>query len=241
MDLLIDKDEFVAMEPLERIRAIDRAYGDKALQLASMQKTACTIMHMIHRLRAKTVILFVDTQFHFQQTLDLRDEYARKYGLEIITVTPELTPDQQERHFGRQLYNYVDGQPMCCEMRKEKPFLKAAREMGIKATIAGLLRDEGGSRGKIEPIGRDPRLDCATFHPLFDWTHEQVDAYAEEHGLPVHPLYAENYLSIGCAPCTTPVRPGEDRRAGRWRHLRGEDGKKPEYCNINFSDLGGGI
>jgi 3'-phosphoadenosine 5'-phosphosulfate sulfotransferase (PAPS reductase)/FAD synthetase len=58
-----------------------------------------------------------------------------------------------------------------------------------------------------------------TFHPLFDWTHEQVDAYTEEHGLPVHPLYAENYLSIGCATCTTPVRPGEDRRAGRWRHL----------------------
>lgn len=241
MNLPIDKDRFVAMEAIERVRAIDAAYGERALQLASMQKTSCTLMHMIHRVKAKTVILFVDTQFHFPQTLALRDEYAKKYDLRIVTVVPELTPEQQERHFGRQLYNFVDGQPMCCEMRKEKPFLKAARGMGIRATMAGLLRDEGGGRRDIEPIGHDPRLDAVTYHPLFDWTHEQVDAYIAEHDLPVHPLYAENYLSIGCAPCTTPVLPGEDRRAGRWRHLRGDDGRKPEYCNINFSDLGGGI
>lgn len=241
MQSLIDKDQFVSMTPLERLRAIDAAYGDKALQLASMQKTSCMIMHMIHRLKAKTFILFVDTQYHFQETLDLRDEYISKYGLEIVSVTPELTPDQQDRHYGRELWKYVDGQPVCCEERKEKPFLKVARARGIQATIAGLLRDEGGARGKIEPIGRDPRVGAVTFHPLFDLSHEDVDAYTREHGLPVHKLYAQGYLSIGCAPCTTPVRPGEDRRAGRWRHLRGEDGKKPEYCNINFSDLGGGI
>ncbi len=241
MESLINKDEFVAMEPLERIRAIDHAYGDKALQLASMQKTSCMIMHMIHRLKARTFILFVDTQYHFQETLDLRDDYIAKFGLDIVSVTPELTPELQERHYGRELYRYVDGQPICCEERKEKPFLKVAREKDIQATIAGLLRDEGGSRGKIEPIGFDPRVGAVTFHPLFDLTHEQVDAYTEEHQLPVHALYAKNFLSIGCATCTTAVKPGEDRRAGRWRHLRAEDGSQPEYCNINFSDLGGGI
>lgn len=237
----INKDDFVAMSPLERIRAIDEAYGPRALQLASMQKTSCMIMHMIHRIKGRTLILFVDTQYHFQETLDLRDEYINKYGLDIVTVTPELTPEQQDRHYGRELYKFVDGQPICCEERKEKPFLKVARAEGTQATIAGLLRDEGGSRKTIGPIGHDPRVDAVTFHPLFDLTHEQVDEYIKEHDLPVHALYAENYLSIGCATCTTPVRPGEDRRAGRWRHLRDEDGQKPEYCNINFSDLGGGI
>lgn len=238
---MIDAAEFVELDALERIRAIDDAYGDKALQLASMQKTSCVIMHMIHRLKARTVILFVDTQFHFKSTLDLRDEYARRYDLNFVTVAPKFTPAEQRHWYGRQLYQYVDGQPECCELRKEQPFLKFAREHGIQATIAGLMRDEGGARGKIEPIVADPRIGATTFHPIFDWTYDQLEDYIREHDLPVHPLYERNFLSIGCAQCTTAVRAGEGRRAGRWRHLRSDDGHQPQYCNINFSDLGGGI
>ncbi|MSS72597.1 MAG: hypothetical protein EXS64_14050 [Candidatus Latescibacteria bacterium] len=79
-----------------------------------------------------------------------------------------------------------------------------------------------------------------TLHPIFDWTDEQVDRYLKENDVPTHPLHERNYPSIGCECCTTPVAPGEDPRAGRWRHLRepGDDG--PKYCNINFSD-GSGI
>ncbi len=238
---MLTAERFKALETLERVRAIDAAFGDKALLLASMQKPSGVLMHMIHRLSARTLILFVDTQFHFPETLALRDEFAERYGLRIKTVYPEINPDQQRRKYGVDLYNYVDGQPECCELRKERPFVKAALQYGIQATIAGLLRAEGGSRGRVPPIGHDPRLNAAVFHPLFDWTFEMIDAYTEEHGLPVHPLYAQGYLSLGCSPCTTPVAPGEDRRAGRWRHLRAEDGRKPEYCNINFSDLGEGI
>lgn len=238
---MISTEEFIELDALERIRAIDAAYGDKALQLASMQNTSCAIMHMLHRVEAKTVILFVDTQFHFPETLELRDLYIEKYGLNITTVTPFFTPEEQNRHYGRDLYQYVDGQPECCELRKEKPFLKAARKRGIEATIAGLMRQEGGARSSTQPVSNDPRLGCAVYHPLFDWTYDQLEAYVKEHELPVHKLYAQNFLSIGCQPCTTPVKPGEDRRAGRWRHLQSTNGNKPEFCNINFSDLGGGI
>ncbi len=236
----ISTDEFAALDALERVRAMDQIYGSKLLLLASMQKPAGVLMHMIHRIQAKTFILFVDTQFHFPETLALRDRFMEKYGLKITTVYPEMTPQQQREKFGVELYNFIDGQPQCCNMRKEEPFLHAAKREGIRATMSGLMRVEGSARAKLEPIGSDPRLGIPTYYPLFDWTFEQLDDYSREHDVPIHPLYAKGYLSIGCLPCTTPVLPGEDRRAGRWRHLRTADGKQPQYCNINYGD-GAGI
>jgi phosphoadenosine phosphosulfate reductase len=236
--LPIDKDELAALPALDRLRAIDAAHGAGALLLTSLQKPACVLMHMAHRLGAKVTIGFVDTGLHFPETLELVRAYEERFGLTVERYVPELSPADQETRFGLKLYNYVDGQPLCCEMRKEEPFLAAAR--GKTATLNGLMRVEGGARGGLGPVGFDPRLGVPTYHPLFDWTFEDVDAYTAEHDLPVHALYAQDYLSIGCAPCTTPVLPGEDRRAGRWRHLRTVDGQKPVYCNINYSD-GGGI
>lgn len=238
---MITPEQFTAMDALERIKAVDAEYGEQALLLSSMQKTSSVLMHLIHRAKAKTVILFVDTQFLFPETLAVRDAFIEKFGLNITTAYPELSPDEQERHFGMKLYNFVDGQPECCNMRKEKPFLKVARELGIQAVMNGLNREEGGARKKIPPIGRDPRLNCPVYSPIFDWTEEMVDAYNTEHGVPVNALHFRSYPSIGCMTCTTPVEPGEDKRAGRWRHLRKEDGTQPQYCKINFSDLGEGI
>lgn len=238
---LIPAERLAALAPLDRLKAVDEIYGERALLLASMQKTSGTLIHMISRIKARTMIVFVDTQFHFKETLDARDEFIRRYGVNIHTVFPEHTPEEQLRMFGRQLYNYVDGQPECCEMRKEKPFLKIAREMKIEAVINGLMRDEGNSRKQIRAVGFDPRIPATVYSPIFDWSEADVDAYSKEHDLPVHPLYAKAYASIGCEPCTTPIAPGEEKRAGRWRHLRQTDGKQPEYCGINFSDLGQGI
>lgn len=234
----VNADEFIAADALGRMRLIDQAYGRDALQLASMQKTSGVLMHLIHLAGARTRVLFVDTQYHFPETLEVRDEFARRLGLTIETVVPKQTPAEQLKTYHTELYKTVDGQPLCCNLRKEEPYLAAAK--GIKASISGLMRAEGGARRKIEPIGFDPRLNCVTFAPIFDWTHAMVEAHTKEHDLPVHKLYALNYLSIGCATCTTPVKPGEDERAGRWRHLRGENGTQPQYCNINHSD-GGGI
>lgn len=234
----IDIDEFIAADALGRVRLIDRAHGRGALQLASMQKTSGVIMHLIHRAGASTRILFVDTQYHFPETLELRDEFAARYGLTIETVAPKQTPAEQIATYGVELYKTVDGQPICCNLRKEEPYLLAAR--GIEASISGLMRAEGGKRKNIPPISFDPRLNCLTIAPIFDWNRDKIEEYTREHDLPVHKLYALSYPSIGCAPCTTPVAPGEEERAGRWRHLRTDSGSQPQYCNINFSD-GGGI
>jgi len=231
--------ELAPLPALERIRWAVKMYGDRAMTLASMQKASSVLLHMMAELELDNEILFVDTGFHFHETLRTRDELIRRYGLNIVTAYPELTPAEQEAHYDLKLYNYVDGQPECCRIRKEEPFVKHARDSGKRLVMLGLMRSEGSRRAALDVLSRDPRIDGHALHPLIDWDEARLDAYIAHHGVPVNPLHARGYPSIGCQVCTTPVTPGEDPRAGRWRHLRGEaDG--PRYCGINFSD-GGGI
>ena len=222
-----------------RVRWAVETFGDQVAMLASMQKSSSVLPHVFHELGLDHEILFVDTGFHFHETLKLRDELMRRYRLNIVTLYPRLTPEEQEAHYELKLYNYVDGQPQCCRMRKEEPFLDHVRETGKRLIVSGLRREEGGARKDVQPVAPDPRIGGFSLHPLFDWTDADLDAYIEDHDVPVHRLHALAYPSIGCQVCTTPVKPGEDLRAGRWRHLRnGDDG--PQYCGINYSD-GGGI
>ncbi len=232
----MDLGYFASLKVLERVQLIDEVYGEEAIQLSSMQKTSGVIMHMIHRLNASIRIVFIDTQFHFSQTLELRDAFIRRYGLSIDTVRPEASPLEQREKYGVELSRYVDGQPLCCYLRKEVPLITAKERYQFKAMVNGLMRTEGGARREIEPVALDPHLDCRVFHPLFDWTLADVEHYTLKHDLPTHPLYEQGYASIGCMPCTTPIRPGESPRAGRWRHLQADRGDKPTYCGVNFSD-----
>jgi phosphoadenosine phosphosulfate reductase len=233
-----------ALEPLgalERIRWTVDALGDDVVLLSSMQKTAIVLMHMFHRLGLSNEVLFVDTGYHFFETLKMRDEYMRRYKLNLVTLYPTSTIEEQEQLHGAKLFATIDGQPECCRMRKEAPLLAHLETKRSPALVNGLRRAEGGKRRNIRPFGADRRTGGYQLSPLFDWTSDDVAAYIAEHDLLVHPLHAKGYPSIGCYPCTTPVEPGEEERAGRWRHLRVLNGDAaPQYCNINFSD-GGGI
>jgi phosphoadenosine phosphosulfate reductase len=233
-----------ALEPLsalERIRWAVAAVADDVVLLSSMQKTAVVLMHLFHRLGLPNEVLFVDTGYHFFETLKMRDEYMRRYRLNVVTLYPASTTEQQETLHGSKLFASVAGQPECCRMRKEAPLLAHLATKRAPVVINGLRRAEGGRRGRLRPFGEDPRTGGYQLSPLVDWTDDDVRVYISEHGLLVHPLHAAGYPSIGCYPCTTPVEPGEDARAGRWRHLRSLNaGSAPEYCRINFSD-GGGI
>ena len=232
----INKAEFAAASALDRIRMIDAIYDARAIHLSSMQKTAGVLMHMIYRAGAQANIVFIDTQLHFPETLAIRDQFQEKYGLNITTVQPDLTPLEQNKWFSAELHRYVDGQPLCCHLRKELPLFQAVKRFQAKALITGLMRAEGNGRTDVPAISRDPSIKCAVFNPLFDWNSDRLESYIREYDLPVHPLYAQSYASIGCAVCTTPIKPGEDSRAGRWRHLRASNGNRPIYCNINYSD-----
>jgi len=232
----VDTVKFASLSPVDRIKYIHDIHGDKAIQLASMQRTSCVLMHLIHQANAGLPILFFDTEYLHQETYDLRDEFIHRYDLDITTIKPVITPEEQENLMGKELWSTVSGQPKCCYIRKEKPLADALKSMSVEATISGMMRAQGGARAKMDCIGHDTRTNVFTYNPLFDWTNKQLHDYTKEHNVPIHELYSQNYTSIGCKPCTTPVEKGEDDRAGRWRHLRELTGASHAYCGMNQTD-----
>jgi phosphoadenosine phosphosulfate reductase len=225
----------------ERVAWAAKAFGDGMVLLSSMQKTAAVLMHLFADLDLPNEVLFIDTGYHFFETLRVRDLYMRRFHLNLVTLYPDLTLEEQETRFGKKLFACADGQPECCRLRKEAPLLKHLAGKKAPVVVNGLRRAEGGKRAELKVLSPDPRTGGYQFSPLFDWSEETVRAYVAAHDLPLHPLHERGYPSVGCYPCTTPVKPGEDARAGRWRHLRpagSNDG--PKYCSVNFSD-GDGI
>ncbi len=240
LDMTATNKELQGLTAIERIRWAVETFGKDAVLLSSMQNSASVLMHYFYRMKLENEILFVDTGYHFRETLQLRDEFMRRYKLNIVTLYPELTTEQQEKKFGGKLYLSVDGQKECCRLRKSVPFISYMKQHGRRLAMVGLRRSEGGRRAKLAPLIQDPRIEGYTLHPILDWTDEQIQTYLQENDVPVHPLHKQNYPSIGCECCTTPVKSGEDPRAGRWRHLRNAEEEGPMYCNINCSD-GSGI
>ncbi len=241
LDLTIVHANLAPLSAEQRLAWAAESFGADLTLLASMQKTSLVLMHMFHRLGLRNEVLFIDTGFHFTETLQLRDEVMRRFGLNLVTLYPELTPEAQEARYGKKLFNFVDGQPECCYLRKEAPLLRHLATKNRPVSVGGLRRTEGGARASIQILSPDPRTSGYAFSPLFDWTGEDIEAYIRQHDLPVHPLHAQGFPSIGCSPCTTAVQPGEPARAGRWRHLRQAGfSEGPKYCGVNFSD-GGGI
>lgn len=245
-DLVKINETLEQMSPQEVLRWAVDMFGSKRLALqASMQNTSCVLMHMLSEIDREVEIIFVDTGAHFPETLALRDVYARRFRLNIVTYAPRLSFEEQFQQYGRHLYLFDDefdppGYRECCRLRKEEPFLEAVRGR-FECVIGGLMRIEGGARRTISVLNYDPRFEGYKLYPLANWTFTQIDDYLASHELPNHPLYARGYKSIGCAYCTTPVKEGEPARAGRWRHIReahperyGEEGL---YCGINLEDL----
>ena len=225
------------LSPQEIVRWAYETFGTGLAMLSSMQRTASTLTHILYTLNLTDVdILFVDTQYHFPETLELRDRLIETYGVRIKTLTPDRTPEEQFRDYGRELYLRDGDYQICCRLRKEEPYLQAARS--YEAILSGLMRSEEGARKNTPIVAPDPRVGVYKIHPLANWNHSRVDEYNRKHNVPVHPLHDCDYPSIGCRTCTTPVKPGEDERAGRWRHIweaNPEQGQKL-YCGINFGD-----
>ena len=224
-----------------RIQWAVETFSDGVVLLSSLQRTSVVLMHMFHALGLRNEILFLDTGYHFAETLQMRDAYMRQYQMNIVTLYPELTIEEQETQYGKKLFSCADGQPECCRLRKEAPLLRHLATKKCPVTVNGLRRAEGGKRADILALSPDPRTSGFSLSPIYDWSSDDIQAYIAKHQLLVHPLYAKCYASIGCYPCTTPIKPGEDARAGRWRHLRPPEAEEaPKYCGVNFTD-GSGI
>lgn len=233
----ITHEQYASLDVVDRVRVVYELHGSKAIQMASMQRTSGVLMHLIHRAKVPLPILFIDTGFLHQETLDLRDEFINRYDLNIITLKPEQTVQEQEDNVGKDLWSTREGQVKCCYLRKEKPLHAALDSMEVNAKLSGMMQSQGGARANVQGVSEEPGTGTMLYNPLFDWTNKMIHEYNKEHNVPVHDLYNQSYKSIGCKPCTTPVKEGEDARAGRWRHLRSEGDSTHLYCGLNKTDV----
>lgn len=233
----LTSEQFAALNPVDRVRAIYEIHGSQAIQLASMQRTSGVLMHLIHRAQVPLPILFIDTGYLHQETVDLRDEFVNRYNLNVHTVSPETSVEEQDATMGKDLYSTHEGQVKCCKIRKEKPLERAIANLNVTAKMSGMMQSQGGARKDVQPVMEEPGTGIHLYNPLFDWDNKMIHEYNKEHNVPVHELYNHSYKSIGCKPCTTPVKAGEDARAGRWRHLRAANDNTHIYCGLNKTDV----
>jgi len=160
-------------------------------------------------------IFYLDTQLLFNETYTLRDQLEERYKISITQVLPELTPAEQAKKHGDELWK--DDPDKCCYMRKVQPLKRYLSDK--KAWITGVRRNQSETREKTEIIEWDPVNEVVKINPLATWTHEQIWEYIHERNLPYNPLHDEGYPSIGCIPCTQPATSEYDERSGRWQDM----------------------
>ncbi|MEZ6061790.1 MAG: phosphoadenylyl-sulfate reductase [Planctomycetaceae bacterium] len=230
VDLIDLNRNFEERTPQELLEWAREIFGSRVAALSSMQRSGNVICHMLYSIPVKMPVLFVDTGVLFAETLETRDRLIAEYATDLRTLSPEKSMEQQTQEHGV-LYLSPEGQKQCCELRKSAPLDKVAGD--FDALVGSLRRADGGQRGTCPILAVDTRLNCLRINPLVNFTDDQMDAYVAEHRVIVNPLHKQGYSTIGCNRCTTPVLPGEPRRAGRWRHL----GPWSVYCGINPTDL----
>jgi len=221
---------FEERTPQELIAWARDVFGDRVAALSAMQRAGTVVCHMLHTMKVPIPVLFVDTGVLFQETLSTRDRVVSEYGLNVITLQPRQTMEEQTKELGV-LYLSTEGQAQCCHLRKNEPLLTMKGK--YDALIGSLRRSEGGQREKCPILAVDPEMNCLRINPLVNFSDEQLREYVKSNQVIVNPLHFQGYTTIGCNRCTTPVLPNEPHRAGRWRHL----GPWSVYCGINPTDL----
>jgi len=171
-------------------------------------------------------VVFLDTGYHFDETLTMRDAVAATYRgrINLVTISPEQTVPEQDAEHGRDLF--ASNPDRCCFLRKVLPLDRALA--GYDAWGSGLRRDDSIARSRTQVVDWDRRNGMVKVNPLARWTQADVDAYIERHGILTNPLLADGFASVGCFPCTRRTGAGEDARAGRWA------GKGKNECGIHL-------
>jgi phosphoadenosine phosphosulfate reductase len=201
-------------EPREVIAAVVHdAFPGRVAVACSFGTEAAALLHLLASVDVTVPVLFIDTGRHFEETLRYRDQLSTRFGLtDVRSIGPTLAEIASQDSDSTRFASDPNG---CCAFRKVVPLKRALA--GFEAWITGLMPFQAKTRTALSLVEADgPRVKV---NPLVAWTEKDVKTYERTHDLPQHPLVAYGYRSIGCAPCTTPVQPGEDPRAGRWRGL----------------------
>ena len=192
-------------------------YQTRFAVVTAFQPEGMVLVDMALRRDRRTRIVTLDTGRLPQETYDIMDAVRLRYGVAIEAVLPD--PGEVERMVARHGLNLFRADPalrkLCCQIRKVRP-LEARLEASVEAWAAGLRREQSAERASIAKVEGVPGQGRVKLNPLADWTRAQVEEYVRQHDVPVHPLLTQGYATVGCAPCSRAIRPGEDERAGRW-------------------------
>lgn len=197
-------------------QAVERFHPDWKLA-CSFSAEDLVVLDLLAQLVDKPRVFMLDTGRLHQETYDLVDQVRARYGIEVEVYFPDAQAVERmvREHGVNPFYKSIELRKLCCRIRKVEPLQRALA--GVKAWITGLRREQSPTRAQIEKIEIDEAHGgIVKINPLADWTREDVWRYVHEHGLPYNALYDQGYKSIGCVPCTRPVRPEEPERAGRW-------------------------
>lgn len=181
--------------------------------LISQAMANTTLAHLVHRVAPEIPAVFIDTGYHFEQTLQTRDDLQRRTGLTVLTISASQSVAEQDAEYGADLWRRDPD--LCCRLRKVEPMEEML--LGYDAWISGLRRATAPHREDVPIASYDEKRGVLKVNPLLDWSDDDLLRYTIENDVPVNPLMYDGYPSIGCQPCTHRVADGEDRRSGRWR------------------------
>jgi len=225
-------------EPQELIGWALDTFADRAAICTSFQAEGMAILDMAVKLQPRVRVFTIDTLRLPPETLALVAEVERRYGIQVERYRPDPAEVRQmvAQHGQDLFYRAVPMRLLCCDVRKVRPLRRVLA--GLDAWITGLRREQWASRANIRKIELDhDHGGIVKVNPLADWSLDEVWDYLRANDVPVHPLYGRGYTSIGCDPCTRPIQPGEDARAGRWWWEK----DAPKECGMHCSIETGGF
>lgn len=210
-------------DPLTVLGWASRAFGKSLVVTASMGDTV--LAHLASRAAPGVDVIFVDTGYHFIETVGTVDAVRATYPVRVLNISPRESVAEHEAKRG--VLHRTDPDA-CCALRKVAPLNRALR--GYRAWATGLRRDESPTRADTPTVAWDAKRGLLKLAPIAPWTDEDVAQYADEHpDMISNPLLMDGYASIGCEPCTLPVADGEHARAGRWA------GRAKTECGLHYS------
>ncbi|MDJ0394555.1 phosphoadenylyl-sulfate reductase [Rhodococcus sp. G-MC3] len=207
----------------ELLEWTEREFGNAFIVASNMQDGV--LVHLAAQIHPGVDVLFLDTGYHFAETIGTRDAVEAVYGVKIVNARAETTVAQQDSIEGKDLFAREPNR--CCAMRKVAPLKKELAN--YSAWVTGIRRVEAPTRANAPLISFDDAFGLVKINPIAAWSDDEMQQYIDEHSILVNPLVDEGYPSIGCAPCTIKPAPGADPRSGRWA------GKAKTECGLHAS------
>lgn len=199
------------------------SFGLDIAASSSFQTQSIPLLHIISQVAPEMAVLFIDTGFHFPETLAFRDQLTEELQLNLKIIRPQIFGEDFLQIYGPL---YQQDPDTCCFLNKVAPIQHELRN--YKAWISGIRRDQTANRESSLVVGKHPFLSLFKINPVAMWTEADICEYIDAHGLPRHPLWETGYRSIGCAPCTAPINQQDHLREGRW------PGSTKDECGIHI-------